>query len=234
MTTAPAELSSPFLDQPVGAPLEELLEHASVEVPLVTDLVRRPEAIAERVLDAPRVETVVKASLTATLLGSAAAGWFAFGAFDPAISWEAALLVPLHLHAALIAAIGPLYAVSVMLNARIPLARLVAVMLAAAALSALTLGATAPLISYLFHRDHVWLGPLAMVAAFVVSGLAGGLRLHSLLLATAHAHAQRSSRQMTPELLFRIGIFARVGTMLLGLTTSLAVWSVIHTLGGTR
>jgi hypothetical protein len=229
-----AEVSSPFLDQPSGPPLDDLLERANVEVPLAADLVGRPAAIASRVLDAPRVEGVVKASLAATVLGSAAAGWFAFGAFDPTAAWLAAALVPLHLHAALVAAIGPLYAVSVMLNARVPLARLVAVMLASAALSALTLGAAAPVISFLFRKDSLWLGPLALVGAFLVSGLAGGLRLHSLLVATATAYAKQGERTMTPEGLLRVKRFAEVGTMLLGLTTSLAVWSVIRALGGGR
>ena len=83
---------------------------------------------------------------------------------------------------ALAASLGPIYAASILLAARVPLARLVAALLASAATGSLVLAGLAPPLYLMWRLDSEWAGPLTLCAAFLLSGLSAGARIHRLLL----------------------------------------------------
>ena len=216
------EPRSPFVgaEPEPGPSLDELVEAQALVRPLALELVSDPAAVVERILDPRRLEGLVVGAL-AVLVGSTAL--FAAGLMGAA-GWPAVLrasaLSALSVLLGLAAALGPIYATSLVVAARLPLAHLVGVLLAAVASGALLLPALAPAAHAALRFDPVWAGPLAAVASFGLFGLVTGARLWRLLFGLAEA-----AGPLDVGTRFRLRILARMALVFTGLTVSLAFWA---------
>ncbi|MGC4114623.1 MAG: hypothetical protein QM765_08435 [Myxococcales bacterium] len=195
---------------------------------LLVDLLRDPRAVAERLLDPARVPSLVLGSLGLIVVSTAffvVITMIARGSHAFALQ---AIQGALNVLIAVAAALGPIYATSVLVSARMPMARLVATLLAASATGSLVLAGLAPVVYVLWKIDPFWAGNLSLVSAFGVAGLAGGARIHALLLTTAEAVTRSAlgdpDASLAPYDAFRVGILARMALVILGFTTALAIW----------
>jgi len=129
----------------------------------------------------------------------------------------------------LTAAVAPIYGAGVVHAVRVPLAQLVAVLAAAMAATVVLLVAASVAPYLLWQVDREWLGPLAVVGAFFLAAVAGGIRLRALLLRLAGvapgsmpvelpAGVERRDR-------VRLGAFVRNAMLLLVFTNALAGWA---------
>jgi hypothetical protein len=210
------------------APLPEV-EEGGGERHLLVELLREPSAIVERLLDPGKLQGLVVGTVgiigVSTLLFaasvSAASRWTE--------AWRAAGLTPLNVLMALAASLGPIYATSLLLAARVPLARLVAALLASAATGTLLLAGLAPPLYLMWRLDSEWAGPLMLTGAFLLSGAVAGARIHRLLHLMAEtvtrAALGKADAQLSREDAFRVGILARVSWMLVAFTTALGFWA---------
>jgi hypothetical protein len=196
---------------------------------LVVALLREPSQVVERLLDPSQAQSLVLGSLAAVAVGTgffSVIGAFARGAESPA--WSAALMV-FDVLLAMGAALGPIYATGLVLSARLPLARLVSVLLSSAATGSLLLAGLAPPMFVLWRMDSNWWGPLALLSAFALGGAAGGFRAYQVLFGLAEAMVRASRRDaaavLTPDDVYRVGILARVALMLVAFTTALAAFA---------
>lgn len=224
MSAANTEELSPFVEWPDGpASIDDTLVKDDREDSVLVALLRSPGVIVAK-LRAPR--ELIPLTTTATLALMAGAALFAIvasrnqdalgvcrGAFAAAVAFVTATG----------AALTPIYGVSLLMGARMPIAKLSACLAAAGATGALVLAAQAPLVLTLLRLDHVWSGPLSVVFAYGLAGLIGGARLYRLLVELATSTVGRS--ELTASELFRVGVLARVSMMTLGFTLSLALWS---------
>ncbi|HEX8437770.1 hypothetical protein, partial [Archangium sp.] len=130
---------------------------------------------------------------------------------------------------ALAASLGPIYAASILVAARVPLARLVAALLASAATGSLLLAGLAPPLYLLWRLDGEWAGPLLLTGAFLLSGTAAGARIHRLLSLMAEsvtrAALDNPTAMLSAEDSYRVGILARVSWMMVAFTSGLGFWA---------
>jgi hypothetical protein len=124
---------------------------------------------------------------------------------------------------------SPIYAASILVAARVPLARLVAALLASAATGSLLLAGLAPPLYLLWRLDSEWAGPLLLTAAFLLSGGAAGARIHRLLSLLAESVTRAAlgnpTAALSAEDTFRVGILARVSWMMVAFTSALGFWA---------
>ena len=218
----------PWAAEDRAAPPEELFLPGRTS--LLVDILREPRAVAARLLDPSRTLGLVLGSIALIVAGTA---------FFTAITSMArgshhftlhAVVASLNVLMAVAAALGPIYATSILVSARMPMGRLVATLLSSSATGSLVLAGLAPVVYILWRFDPAWAGTLSLVSSFAVAGLAGGARLHRLLGTTAEAVTRASLADPTAKLsdydAFRVGLFARVSLMMLGFTTALAIWGL--------
>ena len=198
---------------------------------LLVDLLRDPERMAERILEPQRLQPALLGALSvivgsmmlfATVVGPAAG-------LELQELLRAAALLPLNMLLATIAAFGPAYAASILVAARMPLARLVAGICCSLAVGAVILAALSPLPHVLMKLDPLWAGPLSLVACFAVSALLTGIRVRRILTSMAtlvhRASLDCSAAELPEEVAHRVGIFARVAMVFLAFTVSLSFWA---------
>ncbi len=197
------------------------------EASLFDGFLNAPEAIVDRLLSPERVPALVVAAAAVTASCAAA--------YEAALVWGFHLpsarpiaMAPLMILLAEAAAVGPIFAASVLAAARIPLARLGAALLAASATGALLMAALAPAIVVVIGFDREWLGPLSMVAAFLLAASVSGLRLYRLLMGMAERLYQREAgptARLSPADAERAALVARLACMSVGFTLGLACWT---------
>ncbi len=227
---SPSEALSPFIGFDQGAhALPEALIVDEGRAPLVVDLLRDPDAVVERILDPEEVaRTVIGAALLIPLCGA----FFTIVAMSPWASAAdialGALLAPTNLLLAIATALGPAWGVSVIMAVRVPVARLVACMLASVAAASLLMLALSPLPYALWKMDDHWAGPLALFGVFCLAGVIAGRRLKALLLSCADEVVRRAAgddeARMSEGDAFRVGVLARMAMVSLAFAGCLAVW----------
>lgn len=225
MSTPTTEELSPFVEwraEEDGVVPDTLVGDDREDSVLVA-LLRSPSVIVRKLRDPREVIPLTTTAMVALMLSAAL---FAIVAARNESLWviaRGALGAALAFLTATGAAITPIYGVSMLLQARLPLTRLAACLAAAGATGALVLAAQAPLVLTFLKLDAAWAGPMSVVAAYAIAGLIGGARLYRMLVELATSTIGRPS--LTQSELFRVGILARVSMMILGLTLSLALWS---------
>lgn len=211
------EPTSPFLGAP-GAPV--LLAARRRQPPLVLEILRDPHRVLAK-MDAPaEVQRVVLAAL-ATLVACAAVVAFVVVRGELVDAARGAALLAQNLLLALAASIGPVYAASIVLAARVPLARLVVILLCSTAAGAMVLLASSPAPWFLLSLDRMWLGPCGLVAAFGVAGVATGVRLHATLVLFA---TDAKGAALDDDELARVRMLARLASVIVGANIALALW----------
>jgi hypothetical protein len=212
-------------------PLQEAEETPSTATrpPLLVDLLRDPAAVTERLLDPSRLQALVLGSV------GIIAGCTSFFAAAASVArgkeawWGAAALTSLNVLMSLAASLGPIYATSLLLAARVPLARLVAALLAATATASLLLAGLASPLYLLTRLNPEWAGPLMLTASFLLAGAAAGARIHRLLSHMAETVTGQAlgnaSVKLSAEDAFRVGILARIAWMMLAFTLALGFWA---------
>jgi hypothetical protein len=195
---------------------------------LLADLLREPAAIVDRVLEPARVQGVVLGSVLMIVLGTSFFAAAASVARGKEAWWSAAALTSVNVLMALAASLGPIYATGILVAARVPLARLVASLLSAAAAGSLLLAGMAPPLYLVWRLDPEWSGPLMMVSSFLLAGAAAGTRIHRLLTVMAETVTRAAlgeAAKLSEEDAFRVGILARVSWMMLAFTLALGFWA---------
>jgi hypothetical protein len=203
---SPSEALSPFIGFDQGA-------HALPEALIVDEVAR----------------TVIGAALLIPLCGA----FFTIVAMSPWASAAdialGALLAPTNLLLAIATALGPAWGVSVIMAVRVPVARLVACMLASVAAASLLMLALSPLPYALWKMDDHWAGPLALFGVFCLAGVIAGRRLKALLLSCADEVVRRAAgddeARMSEGDAFRVGVLARMAMVSLAFAGCLAVWA---------
>jgi hypothetical protein len=225
---------SPFAEPSAAeARIDDLLP--SKEPNSLLMLVRDPEAVAKRLLHPDSQREVITTAVLGIAIGTAIFAIVAGPEAGPFAAARAAVLLAFNTFAGLIAALGPIYATSLLVAARIPLHRLVGVLLASAATGALLLGGLAPIALLLGRIDPVWAGPLALLGAFAIAGLTAGARIYRLLHLVAKAVRRYGTDAESPlreSELFRLKILARMALVIASLTGTLALWAFDPFLGG--
>ncbi|MBL9039530.1 MAG: hypothetical protein JNG84_13505 [Archangium sp.] len=220
---ASKEMLSPFIAwQPEvdAATLEPLLD--SQPPSLVRELLVSPAAVVTRLLEAGQVAPLMKQCLLLLVTSSGFSAGLIAMARRAEVPW-AMVMTPVSLLVALVAAIGPIAAVSLVLGVRMPWSRLSATLVAALSAGALVSSALAPAVLVLQRWNDEWGGGLGIIGVYVVAGLVTGMQAQRLMLALA-------GPQLAEELTERIEMFGRIATMALGLTVSLSIWS-FHAFG---
>jgi hypothetical protein len=197
--------------------------------PFLVDLLRDPAAVTERLLDPARLQGLVLGSV------GIIAGCMSFFAAAASVArgkeawWISAALTSLNVLMALAASLGPIYATSILLAARVPLARLVAALLAAAATGSLLLAGLASPLYLLSRLDAEWAGSLMLTASFLLAGGVAGARIHRLLRLMAETVTCKalgdSEAKLSQEDAFRVGILARISWMVLAFALALGFWA---------
>ncbi len=202
---------------------------AQADQPLLVDLLRDPSAITERLLDPTRLHALVLGSagiIAASTSFFAAAASVARG---KEAWWGPAVLSSLNVLMSLAASLGPIYATGILLSARVPLARLVAALLAAAATGSLLLAGLASPLYLLTRLNPEWGGPLMLTSSFLLAGAAAGARIHRLLSHMAETVTGQAlgepGTKLSGEDAFRVGILARIAWMMLAFTLALGFWA---------
>lgn len=214
-----AEAQAPLPLEALGAEREG----RGVLVEIITD----PERFAARVVEGRGMESTIAGLLGVAVLASAAFALVVRLDLGLLVALGAGLRLALSVVLAVAAAIGPIHAAGVLVAARVPLPRLVAVMLAATAVGAAALAPLGPVVRFLHGHDAEWWGPLSLVGAFVVAAAVASVTLRRLLLALAEEASADSGRGALSEGdLFRVGIVARMALVFLGYTSMLALWGV--------
>lgn len=229
--TLSAEPLTPFMPWSVEerAPLPEPGSATEPERQLLVELLREPAAIVERLLDPARLQGLVLGSVGVIAVCTsvfAATSSAARGGDELALT---AALTSANVLMALAASLGPIYAASILVATRVPLARLVAALLASAATGSLLLAGLAPPLYLLWRLDAEWAGPLLLTGAFLLSGAAAGARIHRLLSLMAEsvtrAALDNPTATLSAEDSYRVGILARVSWMMVAFTSGLGFWA---------
>ncbi|MCA9554265.1 MAG: hypothetical protein KC933_29790 [Myxococcales bacterium] len=223
------EPRSPFLPpaEVAGPSLDELVDAQGRARPLALELLADPAGVLARIRDPQQLEGLVVGALAVVATCIALFAAVLMSAHEPQVILRAAGLATLSVLLGLAAALGPIYGTSVVMAARLPMGRLVAVLLASVATGALLLPALAPVLHICQGLDPVWAGPLAAVGSFAIMGGVAGLRLRRLLLDLAF-----SAGGMDPGARFRVGVLTRMALAFTGLTVSLAFWAFDAFLAG--
>lgn len=226
------EAISPFIPWSVEerAPLPEPVTPAEPERYLLVELLREPSAVVERLLDPAKLQGLVLGSVgVITGCTSLFAATSSVARADGRDWLLPAAMTSANVLLALAASLGPIYAASILVAARVPLARLVAAMLASAATGSLLLAGLAPPLFLLWRLDAEWAGPLLLLAAFFLSGAAAGARIHRLLTLLAESVIRSAldnpTATLSAEDAFRVGILARVSWMMVAFTSGLGFWA---------
>ena len=203
---------------------EELIAGAEQQS-LVLDLLQSPESVLERVLDPARVRGTILTALMVT-----GGGYGLFGAATRAHTGtlealRAGALTGAGVAIAVAAVLAPIYGTSLLLAARLPVSRLISLLLAAVATGALVLAPLAPVVALAIGFDALWMGPIALCTAFAIAALAAAARLKTLLEGLAEEIARASGTSLRPSDRERAGMLARIGMMLLGVCGALALWA---------
>jgi hypothetical protein len=195
------------------APIAEELLTPPPRPTLAGDLLRSPRVVIQRVNEAADLQPIILRAI----------GWIAAGAaiFAALTSVHHPLMQVVRVMAivvagslaAVAATLGPVYGASLLASARLPFARLVVILLAAAAMGTVLLAACSPLL-------HV---PVGTGAAFLLGGIAAGQRIFGFLEAQA---ALTSGGCLSREDAARVGIVARLALVLLAFNTILVVRAV--------
>ncbi len=226
-----SEPLSPFMPWSAEerAPLPQAEESVADGSSLLADLLREPAAVTERLLDPARLQGLVVGSVAIIAVGTSFFAAAASVARGQEAWWGPAGMSSLNVLMALAASLGPIYATGILVSARVPLARLVAAVLSAAATGALLLAGLAPPLYLLWKLDAEWGGPLMLVSAFLMAGAAAGARIHRLLTVMAETVTRRAlgdeKARLGEEDAFRVGILARVSWMMLAFTLALGFWA---------
>lgn len=212
------------------APLHRTDTAAEPERQLLVELLREPDAIVARLLDASRLQGLVLGSMgVITLCTSFFAATANASRLTGEPGWISAGLTSVNVLMALAASLGPIYAASILVAARVPLARLVASLLASAATGSLLLAGLAPPLYLVWRLDPEWGGPLLLIGAFLLSGAAAGARIHGLLrlMAESVTRAAMGSPEATlsAQDAYRVGILARVSWMMVAFTSGMGFWA---------
>ncbi|QRN94712.1 hypothetical protein JRI60_37185 [Archangium violaceum] len=231
--TLTAEPLTPFMPWSVEerAPLPEpAAAGESSERQLLVELLREPESIVERLLDPARLQGLVLGSVGVITVCTSLFAATSSAARADGSAWALpAALASVNVLLALAASLGPIYAASILVAARVPLARLVAALLASAATGSLLLAGLAPPLYLLWRLDSEWAGPLLLTAAFLLSGAAAGARIHRLLSLLAEAVTRTALGDATAVLstqdAYRVGILARVSWMMVAFTSGMGFWA---------
>lgn len=222
VSTAPrllVEPTSPFVRRESDEVFVE--RRAPREAPVAVSILKDPDRVVDLIVEKNAIDRVVLASLLCLAVSTlvftnvtlARAPWLDIV--------RASVLVPTNILLALAATLGPLYATSIVFAARVPIARLVAVLLSSTATGAMILAALAPIPWFAFSTDTIWRGPIALCAVFVVAGGVAGSRLMKSLSRLA---ARSSNAPLTDDEKHRIAIVGRIGFMLVALTVGVAAW----------
>ncbi|PTL75240.1 hypothetical protein [Vitiosangium sp. GDMCC 1.1324] len=230
--TLNAEPLTPFMPWSVEerAPLSEPATVGAPERQLLVELLREPSSIVERLLDPARLQGLVLGSVGVIAVCTSLFAATSSAARGHVESWVVpAALTSVNVLMALAASLGPIYAASILVAARVPLARLVAALLASAATGSLLLAGLAPPLYLLWRLDAEWAGPLLLIAAFLLSGAAAGARIHRLLSLMAEEVTRsalgNASAVLSTEDAYRVGILARVSWMMVAFTSGLGFWA---------
>ena len=193
----------------------------------LVEIITAPDRFAARVVEGRGMEATTAGLLGVAALGSAAFALIVRLDLGPLVALSAGLRLAMSVVLAVAAAIGPIHAAGVLVAARVPLPRLVAVMLASTAVGAAALAPLGPVVRFLHGYDAEWWGPLSLVGAFVVAAGVASVTLWRLLLALAEEASAASGRGALSEGdQFRVGIVARMALVFLGYTSVLALWGV--------
>lgn len=223
---------SPFVawQAEVRSPFPEALLVRRREPSLLDALTRDPDEAARRLLLPEESHRFVVGALT-VLVGSATA--FAMVAAElrhAAHPLGAGLAFAANLLLALGAAVGPIHAAMVLMAARIPLSRLIAVLVGGLAAGGLLLLGFTPAVLAMQSLDDQLLGPAAIVGATLLAALRSGLQVHGVLLRLAERCLQSATGEAKAVLAerdaFRVGVVARISMMVLAFTASLALWGM--------
>ncbi|MBI2374086.1 MAG: hypothetical protein HYV07_08810 [Deltaproteobacteria bacterium] len=217
------EAISPFVAHS-AADLGELPASEESGRSLLVDLLREPEATVRRLLDPKELAETVLGALSLLAVTTSFFAAVVMSALPYGSPLRAAAVLPINVLLALAAALGPMYATGIIVAARVPMSRLVAVVLAASATGAAVLAALAPIPYALYRIDDQWVGPISMFSCCVLGSIAGGARLHVLLYHLAREVRARSGRELSTGELFRVGIVARMSMVVLAFTVALAGW----------
>jgi hypothetical protein len=194
---------------------------------LLVDLMQDADAMVERLLGREG-QGAVLGSLLVLVVSSAFFAVVNTSMYSSADIALGALVAPLDALMSIAASLGPIYAAGLLLAARIPLGRLVGVLMAASAHGALVLAAMTPIPYFAWRADRMYWGPGALIIVFLISGIAAGARLHKMMHRLAQRIRYASSDPMHDALtggeVFRVGILARVSMMMLAFTAALAFW----------
>jgi len=225
---ASREPLTPFLAWNDDGRLAEPADDDGEPLLLIT-LLRDPARVAELLLEPRQLQRVVVTSVGVALACSAFRTLFVARSLSLSLVMPSLELGVMVLFGAA-AALGPIYAASVLVSARMPLARLGGAMLAALAAGSLLLAGLAPPMDLALGIDRDGLGSWAALAVFAIVALATGARLHAILCELARRsanHAAGTGSALTPEAQFRVGVLARIAWMVLGLTSAVALMGVV-------
>ncbi len=208
----------------------QLSDELDGAMPLPIELLCDPPKIVRRLLDPDQVTSTVLGALA--VIASASAFFGAVmavvrGGDMMAVAQSAGLLAVSGV-LALAAALGPIYAAGVLVAARLPMARLVATLVASAAAGAMILAALVPIPYGLFRVDPEWAGPLSVMGVFGLAALASGRRLYVLLFGLAETvvtHVRGDDAMLSDGERFRVGIVARMAMTFLAFTSALGMWA---------
>lgn len=217
------EPTSPFVVKPVeDREIISANEHDPQRRPLFLELLGDPRSLIDRIVDKEAVERLILSSLASLIASSWVFSLIVSSTWGAEAMLRAACLTSLSGLLALCAAFGPIYAASLLLAARIPLARLVAIIVSSAATGSLILAALAPIPLILLRVDPRTGGPLSMIAAFLIGGLISGARLYRSMFLLAETMFE--DKNLTPDARYRVGILARVSWMIVAFTLALGLW----------
>ncbi len=188
--------------------------------PLLLTILRDPRAVLARMSTTADVQRVVVASLSALAACAIVLAFVVVRGEALVVARSAGLLVA-NLLLALAASIGPIYATAIVVAARVPIARLVVVLLCSTAAGAMVLVAASFAPWFLLSVDREWLGPVSLVGVFVLAGLAAGFRLHSTLVLFA---IDAKGAALDEDELARVGALARVASVIIASNVALALW----------
>jgi hypothetical protein len=198
---------------------------------LFVDLLQDPDALVKRMLDPTRIQSTLLGSLlvmVSSMSVFALAAGSGIGLDAPGL-FRATTLLPLNTLLAVAAALGPAYATSILVAARMPMARLVTAMTSALAAGSVILAALSPLPYVLLELDPVWAGPLSLVGSFAAAAMLSGIRVRRTLMAMAVAVRRASlddpAVELPDEVAHRVGILARMTMVVLAFTVSLSFWA---------
>ncbi|HLL83775.1 MAG TPA: hypothetical protein VK420_14015 [Longimicrobium sp.] len=206
------------------------LSELSTERQFLGELLREPASIVERLLEPSRLQGLILGSVGIIAGCTSLFAATVSAARGEASAWaSSSALASVNVLMALAASLGPIYAASILLATRVPLARLVAALLASAATGSLILAGMAPPLYLLWRLDSEWTGPLMLLLSFLLSGWVAGARVHRLLNVMAEAVTRSALGDATAVLddgdAFRVGILARVSWMMLAFTSALGLWA---------